>query len=80
MGVAGYLVPPQHDFLDEIRVRLRKLAYHEESGVGVVSSEEVKKKLEYATSLKYKGRTYSWEEADYEIKGRIPRYKLAPAA
>ncbi len=37
-----------------------------------ISPEEVKQKLEYATSVSHKGNQYSLPEANFHIKGKIP--------
>ncbi len=36
------------------------------------SADSVKEMLGYATSFSYKGRMYSWPEADFAVKGEIP--------
>lgn len=50
----------------------------EKYGVGLemlsdgFTPEQIKEKLEFAASFEYKGRTYLWPEANFEIKGQIP--------
>ncbi len=37
-----------------------------------ITPEKIKEQLEYATEFSYKGKTYSWPETDFRIKGSIP--------